>query len=102
MKIIHTHRSITGLALASLTLFTACTTPGTHNTAIPDAESTGARIYSARCSNCHALPHPQRLGYNAWLELLPIMEQRMQERGMLKMGKDERDKLLAYLKAHSR
>jgi len=102
MKIINTRRSVTGLALTGLILLTACTTPGTDNTTIPEAGSAGAKAYSTRCSSCHALPHPQRLGYNAWLKLLPVMEQRMRERGMQKMGKNERDMLLSYLKEHSR
>lgn len=102
MKITNTRHLFTGLALIGLVLVTACTTAGMHNTNLPDAASAGAKVYSARCSSCHALPHPQRLGYNAWLKLLPVMEQRMQERGMEKLHKAERDKLLAYLKAHSR
>jgi len=102
MKITNTQGTLTGLLLAGLTLLTACTIPGPRDTPLPDAESAGAKVYSARCSNCHALPHPQRLGYNAWLGLIPVMEQRMQERGMQKLSGEERDKLLAYLKAHSR
>lgn len=69
---------------------------------IPDAGSSAAQVYAARCSSCHVLPHPARLTYAGWVQLLPLMERRMAERGMAPMSDADRNEILAYLKAHAR
>jgi len=94
--------SLSILALASFALITGCSVMTADNTAIPDEGSASADAYRSRCGSCHALPHPQRLSYADWQMLLPIMEQRIQERGMAEISTKERDTLLTYLKAHSR
>jgi hypothetical protein len=71
-------------------------------TPIPDAGSPNARVYAARCGSCHALPHPSRLTYQGWVQLLPLMERRMTERGMPSLSEAERNEILAYLKAYAR
>jgi hypothetical protein len=71
-------------------------------TPIPDAGSPAARVYAARCGSCHVLPHPGRLTYPGWVGLLPLMERRMAERGMLPLSEADRSEILAYLKAHAR
>jgi hypothetical protein len=71
-------------------------------TPIPDAGSPGALTFSARCGGCHALPHPERLSYQGWLRLLPLMERRIAERGMPPLSETERSEILVYLKAHAR
>ncbi|HED52082.1 MAG TPA: hypothetical protein ENI83_00870 [Gammaproteobacteria bacterium] len=88
--------------LASVVLVAGCSISTPAITAIPDGDSVGADVYRARCSSCHALPHPRRLSYAGWQALLPVMEQRMQERDMEKLSDEERRTLLTYLKEHSR
>ncbi len=95
-------RRLSILTLASLALLTGCSLMPVGNTEIPDEGSAGADAYRSRCGSCHALPHPQRLSYAGWQRLLPIMEQRIQERGMAPISSKERDTLLTYLKAYSR
>ena len=56
----------------------------------------------AHCSICHAPPHPKRHTYAEWKLLLPIMEQRMQERGMGRLPDSDRAAILSYLEANSR
>jgi hypothetical protein len=48
------------------------------------------------------LPHPARLTYPGWVQLLPLMERRMAERGMPPLSETERNEILVYLKAHAR
>jgi hypothetical protein len=83
---------------------TGCTTHSINRAAtpIPDAQSPAARLYAARCSSCHVLPHPARLSYAGWVQLLPLMERHMVERGMAPMSQADRNQILGYLKAHAR
>jgi hypothetical protein len=93
------------ISLVCLLLETAGCAVQTGNpgaTPIPDAGSPNAQVYAARCGNCHALPHPARLTYPGWVQLLPLMERRMAERGMSSLSEAERNEILAYLKAHAR
>jgi len=92
------------LAVFVLASATGCSTQATRGTAttIPDAESAGALAYAGRCSACHALPHPKRLGYEGWQAVLTVMEQRIQERGMVALGEQERQTILDYLRDHAR
>ena len=93
------------IALVCLLLATAgcATKAGNPSTGrIPDAESPAARLYVRRCGPCHAVPHPARLAYPGWVQLLPLMERRMAERGMAPISGVERKEILAYLKAHAR
>jgi hypothetical protein len=93
------------ISLIYLLLATAgCTTHGSAPsvTPIPNAGSSAAQVYAARCSTCHVLPHPARLTYLGWVQLLPLMERRMAERGMAPLSEGERNQILAYLKANAR
>ncbi|RMH49982.1 MAG: cytochrome c, partial [Zetaproteobacteria bacterium] len=49
---------------------------------LPDADSKGARLFAARCSVCHALPHPKRLDWTHWRHMLRVMKRRMAERNI--------------------
>jgi hypothetical protein len=65
-------------------------------------EALQAQAFMAHCSICHAPPHPKRHTYAEWKLLLPIMEQRMQERGMGRLPDSDRAAILSYLEANSR
>lgn len=69
---------------------------------IPEGESPAAQVFASRCSACHAVPHPGRHSYEAWVYLVSVMEQRMAERGMGELTEEDRATILAYLHDHSR
>jgi len=71
-------------------------------TPIPDPGSAGARVFKERCSGCHALAHPKRLGYNEWERKLELMERRMEQRRMPPLTPEERRAILGYLRKYSR
>jgi hypothetical protein len=60
------------------------------------------QTFTAYCSACHDLPHPKRHTYTQWQVLIPVMEQRMKERGMAPLDERQRRDILAYLKQHAR
>lgn len=71
-------------------------------TPIPDRASASAIIYQAKCSLCHALPHPKRHTIEQWQHIVAMMEQRMRERKFVELGQQERDKIMKYLAKHAR
>ncbi len=85
-------------------LLSACAGNGGRNAAatIPDADSRGAQAFAHRCGLCHAVPHPARHEYSGWRYLVPLMEQRMAERGVGPLSGEDRALILAYLKEHAR
>ena len=95
-------KAILSLAMAFSVAGCASQAPRGNTTAIPDANSAGAQAYAGRCGTCHALPHPKRLGYEGWQAVLPVMEQRIEERGMVALGEQEREAILNYLRDHAR
>lgn len=78
---------------------TGCAIPGAgdHADLTPEAQA-----YAAHCSACHALPHPKRHSYPEWQTLVAVMEQRMRERGIPPLDKQQRGAILAYLEHNSR
>jgi len=69
---------------------------------IPDADSAGGQLFTASCSACHALPHPKRLDWPHWRHMLGLMQQRMAERGVPELSRDEWRRIADYLKSHAR
>ncbi|MDQ6960660.1 MAG: hypothetical protein Q9M27_06465 [Mariprofundaceae bacterium] len=69
---------------------------------IPDPDSPGGKLFTQRCSACHALPHPKRLDWQHWRHMLNLMKQRMDERGVTEPSKEEWRWIASYLKAHAR
>lgn len=77
----------------------ACAGQGTH---IPEYTSDSALTYQARCSQCHALPHPKRHTVEQWQHIVGMMEKRMQERKFTRLTQQERDDIMTYLEKHAR
>ncbi len=72
-----------------------------HAMEIPDAGTPEAKAFAARCSLCHALPHPKRLDWARWRAMLAVMQRRAKERGVEIPEADWR--LIArYLQRHAR
>ncbi len=88
------------VTIIGLTIFiTSCS--GMSPTPIPAATSNEGKTYSKQCGSCHAVPHPKRLSFGGWKNLLPIMEMRIKERGMTKLSETDKEKILRYLKMHA-
>jgi len=84
-------------------LLVACSGTGQRaGMRLPDADSDVARTFVSRCSVCHATPHPARHDFSGWQYLVPVMEQRMSERGITPLTGAERSAILAYLREHAR
>ena len=84
-------------------MLAGCSTAGRPGgTSLPDMDSAAAQTFVNRCSTCHAIPHPGRHTYQGWLHLVPIMEQRMAERGMAALTAEDREVILAYLQENAR
>jgi len=69
---------------------------------IPDADSAAAKLFTEKCSVCHAMPYPQRLDWPHWRHMLGVMKQRMDERGVPEPTKTEWRQIAGYLKKHVR
>jgi hypothetical protein len=69
---------------------------------IPDAESADAQVYMQTCAACHALPHPGRLDWQDWRDMLYLMDRRMDERGFDKPSQEEWQAMARYLKSNAR
>ena len=82
----------------SSVLLTACGA----TESLPEPESTAAKAFTARCSGCHALPHPARHTPQQWQHVVRLMEQRMAERSYLPMSDRERQAILLYLIKYAR
>jgi len=68
---------------------------------IPDAGSSGGRLYAGHCAACHSLPHPKRLDWEGWRHMLGVMKMRMDERGMT-MSDNQWRQIADYVKAYAR
>ncbi|MDX8412831.1 MAG: cytochrome c [Mariprofundales bacterium] len=68
---------------------------------LPEAERSAAKLFAARCSVCHALPHPKRLDWPHWQHMLRVMKQRMAERD-ISMPNEEWHQIADYLKRNAR
>ena len=71
-------------------------------TDIPDADSADAQIYIETCAACHALPHPGRLDWQGWRDMLYLMDKRMNERGFDSPSTEQWQAMARYLKLHAR
>ena len=83
---------ILGLLCASIT---AC------ETALPEPDSEGARLYRQRCSGCHRLYQPGLLTPEMWQFMLVRMEQEFLRLGRPPLSETERRTILDYLNAHA-
>jgi len=69
---------------------------------VPDAKSPDARVYAMHCAACHSLPHPGRLDWQQWRNILYEMEKRMDERGVDKPTPEQWQAIARYVKSHAR
>lgn len=74
---------------------------GCKRATLPDADSPAARLYVARCGNCHASYNPHEMTSAMWETQVMMMEVKMQAAGQPPLTPDERDSILRYLKDHA-
>ena len=80
----------------------ACSSAPPTSGAVGPEQTLRTQVFMSRCSICHAPPHPKRHSYAEWQLLLPVMEQRMEERGMGQLSDQDRVAILSYLKSNGR
>jgi len=80
----------------------ACSSAPPTGGAVGPEQTLRTQVFLSRCSICHAPPHPKRHSYAEWELLLPVMEQRMEERGVGELSDQDRVAILSYLKSNSR
>ena len=68
---------------------------------LPEPESPGAKLYAARCGNCHRIYAPNLLKYEMWKYQVDRMQGEMNRRGLPPLSAAEQLTLLDYLKRHS-
>lgn len=68
---------------------------------IPASNSDESTAYRNNCGSCHALPHPKRLSYTAWKNLIPVMQIRMKERRMPDLDVETKKQIMSYLEKYS-
>jgi diheme cytochrome c len=74
---------------------------GCKRAQLPDADSPAAKLYVARCGNCHAPYNPHEMTSAMWETQVMMMEVKMQAAGQRPLTPDERDSILRYLKGHA-
>ena len=101
-------RCLAPLTAIALPLFgTACQGTGASagqmaGTPIPAADTPEAASFRNQCSRCHSLPHPKRHNFAQWQHYLQLMDRRMEERGLAALEGEERQRVLEYLRTHSK
>ncbi len=83
---------------------------GVASNELPDADSSGAKLLSRYCSQCHRIPSPRLHTDQEWPSVLTRMVKRMggtgsRGMGMMRMSspaQDELEIMLSYLVANSR
>jgi cytochrome c5 len=89
-------KMLLGLSLVALASCAGAPTP------IPDSDSPEAKVYEAKCSICHSLPHPRRQTYAEWEKIVPVMEKEMQFKKLPPLTQEEKSTILSYLEKHAR
>lgn len=69
--------------------------------ALPEPESSAAKLYQQRCSACHRLYSPQLLTAEMWGYMIPRMEQEMLRGRVPPLSVEEKQTILEYLQKHA-
>jgi mono/diheme cytochrome c family protein len=69
---------------------------------LPSSQSKGAKLFRARCSQCHGLPDPKARTRAEWPATVEQMRGFMQAMDKKGITKDEEKEIVRYLQAHAR
>lgn len=83
------------LSLACAAVLAACSAE------LPEPDSPGARLLSARCGGCHRLYAPSLMTAAMWKVQVDRMRLLFHQRGIPWLAPDEERTLLAYLERHA-
>ena len=81
-------------------LLSACDIPN-EPLVYPDADSSSAKLYQAKCAKCHNAPQPHAHTARAWPAILQRMQMRMKTKGATPLNEDELSEVLDYLQRHA-
>jgi len=84
-----------GVALALAALTAGC------DARLPEPDSPGARLYTARCGGCHRIYAPQAMTGQMWKLTVARMQGELARRGLPALSADDQSLLLDYLDRHS-
>ncbi len=68
---------------------------------LPDAQSYAARLYVARCGQCHTAYSPRSLTGAMWEVQVEMMDARMRQAGLPALSEEEKRAILSYLKKNA-
>jgi len=81
-------------------LLSACDIPD-EPLVYPDADSSSAQLYQAKCARCHNAPQPHAHTAWAWPAILQRMQMRMKTKGATPLTKSELSEVLDYLQRNA-
>ena len=67
----------------------------------PEVDSPSAQLLLAKCSGCHAAPHPRVHSAAMWPSVVHRMQMQIQLRAMAPLTDDEMTMLIDYLQANA-
>ncbi len=68
---------------------------------LPDPESSEAKLYREKCTQCHRIAHPKRHRDYEWEHFFQVMKGHMENRG-ISLSAEEEKTILGYLKKNAR
>jgi len=89
--------------LVCLFILTACDSTATNKVKheVPDPTSTGAKIFSKFCDDCHAPPRIKSHKHDEWRNIVERMQTHRLKKAYHLLTNDERETLLSYLEKHA-
>ncbi|MEQ6340455.1 MAG: hypothetical protein M3A44_02100 [Gammaproteobacteria bacterium] len=69
--------------------------------AYPDPQSTGAKMFKARCAECHVPPQPSSRKVNEWPNIVGRMQHNLVMRGSAPLTDEEQREILGYLQKYA-
>lgn len=81
-------------------LLSACDST-TEPLVYPEADSSSAQLFQAKCSGCHVAPLPSMHAARVWPGVLHRMQMRMKAKGVTPLDKIELSEILDYLQRHA-
>ncbi|HYB89678.1 MAG TPA: hypothetical protein VEC38_01400 [Candidatus Binataceae bacterium] len=88
---------LAAIAIAIGIAHAAAAIGGCHRRELPEAQTDAARLYAARCDNCHAVYNPHTLTAAMWQTQVDVMEVKIRAAGLAPLSADERRVILDYL-----
>lgn len=69
--------------------------------AYPDPQSAGAKMFKARCAECHVPPQPSSRKANEWPNIVDRMQHNLVMRSSAPLTDEEKREILGYLQKYA-